>query len=237
MVLSLLSSGLDSLKSLFGVGDCPASNLGCWKAFVKHEQCEPWLVPYALGKVRGDERTTARLAFQFLPKWAWQDLQRLSGHLAPLAQRVNAGQPPLYADSAHLANVLYLIFKLRKDTKKYLDLGYGSVLTIGQSTPRREDDINADEAWRMATALDRLDESARFLFSVTWPCAKPDWTAWQGADAALKSQALPSPPTVLLLEAASPAQVRSPAVARPSASETDWRYRRRSRSAALMDFI
>eukprot|EP00931_Biecheleriopsis_adriatica_P012013 TRINITY_DN113114_c0_g1_i1.p1 TRINITY_DN113114_c0_g1~~TRINITY_DN113114_c0_g1_i1.p1 ORF type:complete len:198 (+),score=21.86 TRINITY_DN113114_c0_g1_i1:85-678(+) len=145
----------------------PAWQLQSWTVLArdpKHpHKCEPWMVGYALGKFEGANHEAEKLVFRLLPGHYWNDLQRLDQLAEPLAIRTSQRARPTNDDIRRLAKIVYEIDEIKKATNWDLD--------VTDPGARQWGDMNHDDALRVANAIQRVQSFARFLFSVSYPCA------------------------------------------------------------------
>lgn len=140
----------------------PVWKLRSWDILAKDE-CEPWLIGYALGKFRGANREAEKLTYRLMPGPYWGLLQKLDQLTEPLAVRPAMGKLPSNDDVRRLANVMTSIDEIKQGSMWDTDMTDQGARMWGE--------LSHDEALRIAHAIRRVQSFAHFLFSVAYPCA------------------------------------------------------------------
>ncbi|CAK9085519.1 unnamed protein product [Durusdinium trenchii] len=140
----------------------PVWKLQSWDILARDE-CDPWLIGYALGKFKGANQEAEKLTFRLMPGPYWGLLQKLDKLTEPLAVRSSMGKMPTNDDMRRLANVMTSIDEIKQGSMWDTDMTDQGARMWGE--------LSHDEALRIAHAIRRVQSFAHFLFSVAYPCA------------------------------------------------------------------
>mmetsp|Transcript_109536 Transcript_109536/g.200778 ORF Transcript_109536/g.200778 Transcript_109536/m.200778 type:complete len:239 (+) Transcript_109536:75-791(+) len=131
--------------------------LRSWEVLA-YKHCFPYQLPWGIGRLRGAIDEAAPLVANRLPMQYWKTLMYIESTLKPTAQRVAEGQRPDEASLQNLANMVYKAQVLKDVAHKVVQL---RIL---------QDRMNPDTAVRIDTAMRNVEDWARFVFGVAYPC-------------------------------------------------------------------
>jgi len=122
------------------------------------EKCQPWVLAWGLGRLRGALREAEPLAFNRLPGMHWRTLQRIDYYAQSTGQAVATGRRPTAEDIKKLANAVHLSSGGRKASHRVLELAH------------MKKELPPDVALRVDRAMGAVEQHARFVFGYAYPC-------------------------------------------------------------------